>query len=155
MAVLVLVRLAEGSKAIGDMLGPPGRWLRRRFEHNEMLRREERKREFREVLLDQDSPDYKALQRRTDTLCKMIKQLEAEIKQLKKIEQANAVNWDMTAEYLREDAQWHIDAGISLAEKNIKLPKHRSYSQFCREYRATHDIKYGRRWSDAEEEEDG
>ena len=102
-----------------------------------MLRREERKREFREVLTGERSADYKAMQRRIDVIYSLFKESEKEIEKLKAIEQGHAINWDMTSAYLREDAQWHIVAGVKMAEMGIKLPRHRSYSQFCRDYKRT------------------
>lgn len=135
VVVLVLSRLAEGSKHIADLLGPPGRWLRRRHERNEMLRAQERKREFREVVNGERAVDYKAMQRRVDVLYGLFEESQEEIRKLKAVEQGHAINWDMTSAYLREDAQWHIVAGVKMAEMGIKLPRHRSYSQFCRDYK--------------------
>lgn len=138
LVTMVVVRLAEGSKAVGDMLGPVGRWLQRRYERNEMSRREERKQEVREVLTGERAVDYQAMQRRIDVLFGLFQGAQNEIENMKS---EHAINWDMTAAYLREDAQWHINAGVMMAEKGIKLPKHRSYSQFCREYRHARGIE--------------
>ena len=146
---LAVVRLCEGSKRIGDALGPVGRWLHRRYMHNEMMRREDRIQEYREALLDENSKEYLALQRRCDALYKMVTSLERDAKQSKKVERANAANWDMTSEYLRYDAQYHMDAVVQCAEQGLTLPTHRSYTQFCQEYRRIHGgQKYGRRWYD-------
>lgn len=138
---LVAARLAETKKNIAELLGPPGRWLFRRFEHNELLRREERQREFREAIKRDRTADYKAMQRRVDILYGLFKESETEIEKLKAIEKGHEINWDMTASYLREDARWHITVGVKMAEMGIKLPRHRSYSQFCREYKVTRGIE--------------
>lgn len=152
LTALVLSRLVEGRKYLADLFGPPGRWLHRRHEHNELLRSEERKRELREVLFDKDAPDYRALKRRTDALYKLVKTLEAEIVKLKIVEKINAANWDMTSAYLREDAHWHITAGVAIAEQGIELPEHRSYTKFCVDYRELHGgTHHSRRWDDEEE----
>jgi len=142
----VLSRLAEGSKAAADMIGPLGRWLRRRAGD----RKREWQREVREAV---DAPDYKALQRRIDTLEKLVKKLEAEIRKLELVEEANSAHQDMISEYLREDAQWHIDAAMMAVENSFTLPPHRSYTRFTRDYREKQGLEYGRRWTDDPEQD--
>jgi hypothetical protein len=128
------------------MLGPPGRWIRRRYQQ-------------RARLALKVADDYKTLLRRIDDLEKMVRtvqresrdrerKLEAKIKKLEIVEETNAAHQDMTAEYLREDAQWHIDAGLVAVEEKYRLPPHRSYTKFCNDYRQKHGMGYARRWDD-------
>lgn len=145
-AAFVLSRLAEAFEVAANMMGPPGRWIRRRYQKRAAQRQEELQHTIREAV--KEAADYKVLQRRIETLDRLVKKLEAEITKLELVEATSAARQDMTAEYLREDAQWHIDAGVLAAERKIKLPPHRSYTRFCREYREKHGMQYGRRWND-------
>jgi hypothetical protein len=135
----MLARVAGGSKAVAELLGPLGRWLRKRDNH-----RKERKR--REAV---DTPEYQFLQRRIIKLEKLVNKLEREIKKLELVEEVHGAHQDMTSEYLRQDAQWHIDASMIAAEERFKmLPPHISYTKFVRDYREKQGLEDGRRWTD-------
>jgi hypothetical protein len=142
----VLSRLAEAREDIANMLGPVGRWLRDRAKRQARERQRDLDRSIRAAL--KGAADYRAMQRRIESLEKLVHKLEAEIKKLRLVEETNAAHQDMTAEYLREDAQWHIDAGMLAVEDGFDLPPHRSYSKFCVDYRKKQGMGYGRRWND-------
>lgn len=137
VGLFVLQKLAEAG-----MLGPLGKWFRSRAE----ARKRQWQREVREAV---DAPDYKAMQRRVTWLEKMVVKLEAEIKKLELVEEVHEAHRDMTAEYLRLDAQWHIDASMIAAEQRFRmLPPHTSYTKFVRDYREKQGLENGRRWTD-------
>lgn len=127
----VVTRLVESWDKTAELFGPVGRWLRRRAKD----RKAQWQREIREAV---DAPDYKALQRRISTLEKLVHKLETEIKKLELVEEIHSAHQDMDAEFLREDAQWHLDAGMVTAEAGFELPSHRSYTRFVRDYREKH-----------------
>lgn len=154
IAVFMLSRLAEGRSKAAELLGPMGRWFRHRADE----RKKRWQLEIREAV---DTPDYKVMQRRVTWLEKMVVKLEAEaerdairIKKLELVEEVHGAHQDMTSEYLREDAQWHIDASMMAAEKDFQLPWRRSYTQFVREYREKQGLEYGRRWTDNPESQE-
>lgn len=150
VAILFIIsRLCETKEQVANALGPFGRAIHRRY-----------KERVRRAAFDEAA--YRALQRRIDQLEKLIRKLEREaevkihkleneIKKLEIVEEVHAAHQDMTTEFLREDAQWHIDAGISAAEERYQLPSRRSYTQFCHDYREKHGLQHGRRWSDDSE----
>jgi len=135
----VLSRLAEAREDIANMLGPVGRWLRGRAKQRVRERQEELDRTIRAAL--RDAADYRVIERRLTSTEKVVQALESEIAKLRLVEESNAAHQDMIAEYLREDAQWHIDAAMLAIEKRFKLPPHRSYTKFCNEYRQQHNMK--------------
>lgn len=128
----MLARVVGGSKAIAELLGPLGRWLRRRDDN--------RKAKDRRKAVE--SSDYQFLQRRIVVLEKLVRKLETgaehdarRIRKLELVEEVHAARQDMDAEFMREDAQWHVDAGVLAVEKRFRMPPRRTYTQFVREHR--------------------
>ena len=129
IVTLAIIRLGEvvaASETIAKSLGRPGQWWRERIQKRNAKAREARVSEMREVF---GTKDYGVLQERIDMLERMVRILVNETHD-------TTANREMDAAYLREDAEWHARAGILAAEHGFKMPKHRSYTQFCREWRA-------------------
>ena len=125
---LALGRLCEAYEPVAKFFGRLGSWLRRKA-------------------IDNRASDYNFLQHRIADLEKIvsdqredINQQDLKITKLELTEEVNAVRQDMMAEYLRVDAQWHIEATVEAAEQDVKLPNHLSFTAFCREYRVKHHI---------------
>lgn len=128
LAVIRLSEVIAASETIAKACGPPGRWWRQRIKDRAAKAKQERLDEMREAF---GTPEFRMLQRRIGSLDKMMHIMESEIRVILDTR-------EMDSAYLREDAEWHIRAGVLAAEQNFRLPKHRSYTQFCREWRILH-----------------
>jgi hypothetical protein len=62
------------------------------------------------------------------------------ITQLELVEEVNAVRRDMTTSYMQECAFWYVDAAMYAAQKKVRLPPLRTWTEFCAAYRAEHGI---------------
>jgi len=131
IVTLAIIRLGEAvaaSETIAKSLGRPGKWWRRRIQQRNAKAKEARLAEMREVFR---TPEAKVLQDRIDMLERMVRILADET-------HTTMDNREMDAAYLREDAEWHTRASILAAEQGFKMPRHRNYTQFCREWRIAH-----------------
>jgi len=131
VVTLAIIRLGEAvaaSETIAKAFGRPGKWWRDRIQQRSARAKEVRLAEMREVF---GTKDYGVLQERINMLEEMVKILANET-------HATMDNREMDAAYLREDAEWHARASILAAEQGFKMLKHRSYTQFCREWRIAH-----------------
>jgi len=134
LAGLILTRVAEGSKHVADLLGPLGRKVRERSQRREMVRTESIKREFQEAM--KQGPDYQALMRRIEIMDRLIHEMEAEIKTLKRSKELDAQDRDMNAAYIGYTLRYQGAADIFAAEMGFELPPRTTYTEFCRKYRA-------------------
>lgn len=128
----ISTRLAESKKAWADMLGPWGRRIARKA-------RERRQREFSETY--GDTPEFLALKKQIDILEGLVQTLDAKIKRLEAAEAIHAVNRDMTVAYLSDDAEWHVLATVAARERGLRLPPHKSYTQYCKNWRTERGLE--------------
>jgi hypothetical protein len=126
--VFAVVRLCEAYETVANVLGPVGgRWLRR------------------QALARRGAPDYDYLQQEIAALKATVgrqredlaEQARAIIK-LELTEEVNTVRHDMMVTYLREATVWSADAIVMAAEARVELPPHRTWTEFCADYRARH-----------------
>jgi len=158
---MVLARLGEGKGHVAELLSPLSRRMRERVarraaaeKERESADKERRKEELREALKEEDAPGYlaKAQQRQIEALDASVKRLEKKVIKLESDNAEHAENRDMTGAYLQYDATYHLEAAVEAAEQGFRLPKHKSYTVYCQEYRAARGQPTGRRWNDPEEQ---
>jgi hypothetical protein len=141
-----LSRLAEASEAFAKVFGPLGRYWRRRVEqektdriHDEAERKtaikDETQQFLRTVMSDIKPPDYDSLKKQLINVLERVADME--------------VTERINTAYLIEDAKWHRETDLALAEQGIlkhPLPERKSYSEFQQAWRLQHG--YERRKDD-------
>lgn len=127
----VLKQVAEISETFAKLLGPLGRWLRRKIDQEHKDRLEVFKQEAREAVDTELGVTRKA------EYAELKKQLVNVLDRVQEMERNEA----LYEAYLVSDATWHREINIRLAERGVldpPLPERLPFSEFEANYRREH-----------------
>lgn len=120
-------QFAQASEGFAKLIGPLGKFWRRKQEDERRERKETIRNETRDfiqtVMHDIKPPDYESLKR----------QLVNVLERVAEMEQTEQIN---TA-YLIQDAEWHRETDMKLAEAGLltpPLPARLPYTEFARKW---------------------